>query len=132
MAFDNLQFMSVRDRAGVYHHDKLFGLSGAPTAPNSGREFGLVIAEAAGLDGDGALARDGQRLVDAFESDFVKALDFIACGFSELLSHFERGATDFDFAIACGGHCMNSPVSKRTRRRLAGAVDPGAHDHRFI
>ena len=49
MAFDNLQFMSVRDRAGVFHHDKLFGLSGAPTAPNSSREFGLVIAEAAGI-----------------------------------------------------------------------------------
>ncbi|MFP6688793.1 MAG: hypothetical protein VCD31_05630, partial [Alphaproteobacteria bacterium] len=63
MAFDNLQFMSVRDRAGVYHHDKLFGLSGAPTASNSGREFGLVIAEAAGLDDDGALAA---RESDAF------------------------------------------------------------------
>ena len=63
MAFDNLQFMSARDRAGVQHHDKLFGLSGAPTAPNGGREFGQVIAEAAGLDGDGALAA---RDSDAF------------------------------------------------------------------
>jgi len=70
--------MSARDRAGVQHHDKLFGLSGAPGAPNGGREFGQVIAEAAGLDGEAALAaRDGDAFFGEDGFGFDDFLDLI-------------------------------------------------------
>ncbi len=58
--------MSVRDRAGINQHQKLFNLSGGPKAPANGQEFAQVIAEAAGLDGDDALAA---RQSEAFFGD---------------------------------------------------------------
>ena len=70
--------MSVRDRAGIQHHHKLFDMSGAPGAPNSGREFGQVIAEAAGLDPDGALAaRESDGFFGADGFGFDDFLDLI-------------------------------------------------------
>ena len=78
MAFDNLQFMSTRDRASVQYHDKLFGLSGAPREPNSGREFSQVIAEAAGLDGESVLAeRETEAFFGADGFGFDDFLDLI-------------------------------------------------------
>ena len=78
MALDNLQLISARDRAGVLHHDKLFALSGAPREPNSGREFGQVIAEAAGLDGETALAaRESETFFGADGFGFDDFLDLI-------------------------------------------------------
>ena len=56
MAFDNLDFMSVRDRAGMQPHERLYNISSGPNAPGRGQEFAQVIAEAAGLNGEGALA----------------------------------------------------------------------------
>ncbi|MDP6473864.1 MAG: hypothetical protein QF894_03030 [Alphaproteobacteria bacterium] len=75
MAFDNLDHMSTRDRAGIQHHQKLFDMS---DAPNSGKEFGQIIAEAAGLDGDGALAaRDSGGFFGADGFGFDDFLDLI-------------------------------------------------------
>ncbi|MDP7642074.1 MAG: hypothetical protein QGI52_06445 [Alphaproteobacteria bacterium] len=60
------------------HHHKLFDMSGAPGAPNSGREFGQVIAEAAGLDPDGALAaRESDGFFGADGFGFDDFLDLI-------------------------------------------------------
>ena len=56
MTFDNLGFMSVRDRAGMQPHERLYNISSGPNAPGRGQEFAQVIAEAAGLNGEGALA----------------------------------------------------------------------------
>ena len=66
MAFNNLEMMSVRDRAGLDQHQKLFNLSGGPNSPANGQEFAQVIAEAAGLDGEEALAA---RQTEAFFGD---------------------------------------------------------------
>jgi len=78
VAFDNLEFMSTRDRTGLQHHDRLYNLSGAPGNPNSGREFGQVIAEAAGLDGEGALAaRDSDAFFGEDGFGFDDFLDLI-------------------------------------------------------
>jgi hypothetical protein len=53
-------------------------MSGAPGAPNSGREFGQVIAEAAGLDPDGALAaRESDGFFGADGFGFDDFLDLI-------------------------------------------------------
>ena len=48
--------MSVRDRAGMQPHERLYNISGGPSAPDRGQKFAQVIAEAAGLNGEGALA----------------------------------------------------------------------------
>jgi len=78
VAFDNLQFMGARDRAGIQYHDKLFDLSGAPREPNSGKEFGQVIAEAAGLDGESALAaRESEAFFGSDGFGFDDFLDLI-------------------------------------------------------
>ena len=76
-------------------------------AAQLGEHIGAVLldeAEAAVSDGHGSLPRDRHRLVDAFEGDLVKATDLVAGGLSELLAHIERGAADFDFAVAGSGH----------------------------
>jgi hypothetical protein len=78
VSFDNLAMMGARDRAGLQHHDRLFDLSSASRAPKTGREFGQVLAEAAGLDGNQALAtRDSDTFFGPDGFGFDDFLDLV-------------------------------------------------------
>ncbi|MBT3628003.1 MAG: hypothetical protein HOM52_07150 [Rhodospirillaceae bacterium] len=115
MAFDNLEMMSVRDRAGLNHQQKLFNLSGGPKDPSSGQEFAQVIAEAAGLDGNQAIAtRQGEAFFgdDGFGfDDFVDLINPLQ--HIPIVSSIYRdltGDTISDGARIFGGAIFGGPI----------------------
>jgi hypothetical protein len=119
VAFDNLELMSVRDRAGVLQHQKLFSFSGGPKEPATGREFAQVIAEAAGLDGDGALAtRESDAFFGADGFGFDDFIDLInPLQHIPIVSAIYReitGDTISDGARIFGGAIFGGPLGLAT------------------